>query len=741
MSTVSRVLPWRRQSAPASVELAPLIATFREHHPKTSTVLIAQAYELAAAAHEGQHRKSGEPYIHHPLAVARIVADFGLDDVTVASALLHDSVEDTGVTLEEVAERFGEDVAAIVDGVTKLDRVQFDSKAAQQAASMRKMLVAMAKDLRVLMIKLADRLHNMRTLGAMAPEKQARIARETLDVYAPLAHRLGMQDLKQQLEDLSFATLHPKQYAEIDHMVATRSPERELYLEQVLEEVRVRLAELGVHAEVSGRPKHLWSIYEKMVVKGRQFDDIYDLVGIRVQVDSVRDCYAALGSIHATWRPVQGRFKDYVAMPKFNLYQSLHTTVVGPQGKPLEVQLRTIEMHQRAEFGVAAHFAYKRGTPSDELAWLNRIVDWEKETSDPEQFMETLKVDLEQDEVYVFTPKGRVITMVKGATPIDFAYAVHTEVGHSCVGARVNGRLVSLSHQLTSGDTCEIFTSKVAGSGPSRDWLQIARTPRAANKIRQWFSRERREDARETGREDLQKQLRKENLPTQKLPGSVLDEAAHDLNYLDVDALYTAIGEHHVSPEAVVGRISKLLRSGDPAREEQLPTSVTNHSTMRRARGGVGVHVEGLDDVMVRLSRCCTPVPGDEIIGFVTRGRGVSVHRADCANAASLQAGQTDRLIEVEWDTDLSGGTFVASIEVRSLDRPGLLGDVSGVLAAHKVNIIACTMKTDRDRVALMRFDCELGDPSHLDAVLGNIRSIDGVYESYRVLPGSGSHD
>jgi GTP pyrophosphokinase len=485
MSTVSRVLPWRRSSAPASVELAPLLATFRQHHPKTSTVLIAQAYALAAAAHEGQTRKSGEPYIHHPLSVARIVADLGLDDVTVAAALLHDSVEDTGVTLEQVARQFGDEVAAIVDGVTKLDRVQFDSKAAQQAASMRKMLVAMAKDLRVLMIKLADRLHNMRTLGAMAPEKQARIARETIDVYAPLAHRLGMQDLKQQLEDLSFATLHPKQYAEIDHMVADRSPERELYLEQVLEEVRQRLSELGVEAEVSGRPKHLWSIYEKMVVKGRQFDEIYDLVGIRVQVESVRDCYAALGSIHATWRPVQGRFKDYVAMPKFNLYQSLHTTVIGPQGKPLEVQLRTTEMHQRAEFGVAAHFAYKRGTPADELAWLNRIVDWQQETQDPEQFMETLKVDLEQDEVYVFTPKGRVITMVKGATPIDFAYAVHTEVGHACVGARVNGRLVSLSHQLTSGDTCEIFTSKVEGSGPSRDWLQIVQTPRAANKIRQ----------------------------------------------------------------------------------------------------------------------------------------------------------------------------------------------------------------------------------------------------------------
>jgi GTP diphosphokinase / guanosine-3',5'-bis(diphosphate) 3'-diphosphatase len=739
MSTVSRVLPWRRSSAPASVELAPLLASFRAHHPKTSTVLIAQAYELAAEAHEGQFRRSGEPYIHHPLSVGRIVADMGLDDITVAAALLHDSVEDTGVTLEQVAARFGDEVASIVDGVTKLDRVQFDSKAAQQAASMRKMLVAIAKDLRVLMIKLADRLHNMRTLGAMATEKQARIARETLDVYAPLAHRLGMQDLKQQLEDLAFATLHPKQFAEIDHMVASRSPEREIYLEQVLEEVRQRLHELGVEADVSGRPKHLWSIYEKMVVKGRQFDDIYDLVGIRVQVESVRDCYAALGSIHATWRPVQGRFKDYVAMPKFNLYQSLHTTVVGPQGKPLEVQVRTSEMHQRAEFGVAAHFAYKRGTPADELAWLNRIVDWQQETSDPEQFMETLKVDLEQDETYVFTPKGRVVTMVKGATPIDFAYAVHTEVGHACVGARVNGRLVPLSHQLASGDTCEIFTSKVEGSGPSRDWLQIVQTPRAANKIRQWFSRERREDARETGREALQRQLRKEGLPTQKLPRSVLDETATDLNYADVDALYAAIGEHHVSPEAVVARVNRIMRSGDPEREEQMPTSVTRSRTLHHSRSGMGVHVEGLDDVMIRLSRCCTPVPGDEIIGFVTRGRGVSVHRSDCANAVSLRTGQTDRLIEVEWDGDLSAGVFVASIEVRALDRPGLLGDVSGVLAENKVNIVACTMKTDRDRTALMRFDCELGDPSHLDSVLGRIRSVDGVYQSYRVLPGSTS--
>ena len=659
--------------------------------------------------------------------MARIVADLGLDDVTVAAALLHDSVEDTGVTLDQLAEQFGDDVARIVDGVTKLDRVQFDSKAAQQAATMRKMLVAMARDLRVLMIKLADRLHNMRTLGAMPSEKQIRIARETLDVYAPLAHRLGMQDLKQQLEDLAFATLHPKQYAEIDHMVSTRAPEREIYLEQVLEQVRQRLAELGVQAEVSGRPKHLWSIYEKMVVKGRQFDDIFDLVGIRVLVDNVHDCYAALGLIHATWRPVQGRFKDYIAMPKYNMYQSLHTTVIGPSGKPVEIQIRTHEMHRRAEFGVAAHFAYKRGGPTDELAWLNRIVDWQQETSDPAEFMETLKVDLDQDEVYVFTPKGKVVTMTKGATPIDFAYAVHTEVGHACVGARVNGRLVSLNHQLNSGDTCEIFTSKVEGTGPSRDWLQIVQTPRAANKIRQWFSRERREDARENGRDELQKQLRREGLPTQKLPSKVLEEVTADLNYVDVDALYTAVGEHHVSAESVVARINKLLRSGDPGREEQLPRTVNGNARSTRAsRPGAGVHVEGLDDVMVRLSRCCTPVPGDEIIGFVTRGRGVSVHRADCSNAASLQAGQTDRLIEVEWDEDFAGGSFVAAIEVKAIDRPNLLRDVSVVLAEAHVNILSCNLLAGGDRTATMRFEFELGDPAHLSTVLGAIRGIDG---------------
>ncbi len=739
MATVDRVLPWRRSSAPPAVEVAPLVTAFHVRHPKAPVELFARAYERADAAHAGQVRRSGEPYIQHPLAVARIVADLGLDDVTIAAALLHDAVEDTSVSIDDLATEFGPELAAIVDGVTKLDRISFDSKEAQQAATMRKMLVAMAKDLRVLIIKLADRLHNMRTLAALPAWKQERIARETLDIYAPLAHRLGMQDVKQQLEDLSFATLHPKRYAEIDHMVAQRAPERELYLMQVLDQVHERVRELNIDAEVTGRPKHLWSIYEKMVVKGRDFDDIFDLVGIRVLVDSVKDCYAALGSIHATWKPVQGRFKDYIAMPKFNLYQSLHTTVVGPLGKPLEVQIRTHEMHHRAEHGVAAHWAYKVGeSATDDVAWLNRIVDWQSETSDPAEFMANLKVALDQDEVYVFTPKGRVVTLANGATPIDFAYAIHTEVGHACVGARVNGRLVALDHRLASGDTCEIFTSKVEGSGPSRDWLNIVATPRAASKIRQWFSRERREDAIDNGREDLAKALRRQGLPVQKLPARVLEEVAASSNYTDVDALHAAIGESHVSAQAVAARIEKVLRGGDPAQPEQLPTTITRRRRGLEGRDVAAVHVEGLDDVMVRLSRCCTPVPGDEIIGFVTRGRGVSVHRSDCANAVSLVAGQAARLIDVEWDGH-AGGMFVASVEVKALDRTRLLRDVSAAVADHHVNIVSCNSAVGSDRISKMRFEFELADPSHLDAVLRTVKGIDGVYDAYRILPGRGA--
>ena len=737
MATVDRVLPWRRELAPPSVEVAPLVERFRGREARSQAAMITRAYEIGRDAHSGQTRISGEPYMTHPLAVAKIVADLGLDAVTIAAALLHDAVEDTGIELADLERELGPEVAAIVDGVTKLDRLKFDSKEAQQAATMRKMLVAMAKDLRVLIIKLSDRLHNMRTIAAMPSWKQARTAQETLDIYAPLAHRLGMQELKMQLEDLSFSAMHPKRYAEIDQMVSTRAPERDIYLTQVLEQVRARLAETNVDADVTGRPKHYWSIYEKMVVKGREFDDIFDLVGIRVTVDSVKDCYAALGSIHATWKPVQGRFKDYIAMPKFNLYQSLHTTVIGPQGKPLEVQIRTFEMHSRAEFGVAAHWSYKDAASNEDVAWLNRIIEWQQETSDPTAFMANLKVDLEQDEVFVFTPKGRVITLPVGATPIDFAYTIHTEVGHACIGARVNGRLVPLDTKLSSGDTIEIFTSKVEGAGPSRDWLNIAVTPRATNKIRQWFSRERREDAIETGRDELERALRREGLPVQKLANSTLmKEVADTLNYADVDALHAAIGEHHVSAKSVAGRVAKALRGGEPEIEEQLPRTART-ARNRPGSSSSGVHVEGLDDVMVRLSRCCTPVPGDEIMGFVTRGRGVSVHRTDCANAVSLASGQGDRLIDVEWDSAPSG-YFVASMEVKALDRSRLLRDVSAALADHHVNIISSSTTTGPDRVSRLRFDFELGDPSHLDSLISTIRGIDSVYDAYRVLPGKG---
>ncbi len=735
MAVVSRVLPWRRTPDAVADLIGPVIARYRQRWPRSDPALIRQAYLAAREAHEGQRRRSGEDYIHHPVAVAMIVAELGLDDVTIAAALLHDAVEDTRMTLSDVQVNFGDEIAALVDGVTKLDRLSFASKEAQQAATMRKMLVAMARDLRVLIIKLADRLHNMRTVGALRADKQERIARETLDIYAPLAHRLGMQELKVQLEDLAFAAAHPRRYAEIDHMVATRTPERDRLLADVVSEIEARLGELGIKANVTGRKKELWSVYEKMVVKGKEFNEIFDLMGIRIIVDSVRDCYATLGSIHSTWRPVQGRFKDYVAMPKFNLYQSLHTTVVGPGGRILEVQIRTAEMHQRAEYGVAAHWQYKSKTDKADVPWLNRIVDWESETTDPDEFMQNLKIDLEQDEVFAFTPKGDVMTLPVGATPVDFAYSVHTDVGHATIGARVNGRLVPLDRELQSGDTVEIFTSKVEGAGPSRDWLQSVATPRARNKIRQWFARERREDAIESGKEDLVKAFRREGLPSQKLLGSdALQLVAISLNHADLDSLYAAVGEAHVSARSVAQRLARELEG--PATEEVLPTTVSRHSK-RAKRAQPSVHVEGLDDVMVRLARCCTPVPGDEIMGFVTRGRGVSVHRADCANAVSLSAGQAGRLIDVEWDNE-GGGAFTVALEVKAFDRAGLLTEVSQIFSEHRLNILSCTTTTSGDRVSKLRFEFELGDASHLDSLLRAIRRVDSVYDVYRLLPGKG---
>ncbi|HEX6393960.1 MAG TPA: bifunctional (p)ppGpp synthetase/guanosine-3',5'-bis(diphosphate) 3'-pyrophosphohydrolase [Acidimicrobiales bacterium] len=734
VATVERVLPWRRQ-VQTDDALRPLLSAFRERHPKDETALIVQAYEAAAGAHHGQLRNSGEAYISHPLSVATILAGLGLDDVTIAAALLHDAVEDTGFGLEEIETEFGSDVASIVDGVTKLDRVRFDSRQAQQAATMRKMLVAMAKDPRVLLIKLVDRLHNMQTIAAMPEWKQKRSAQETLDIYAPLAHRFGIQDMKWQLEDLAFAALHPRRYAEIEQMVATRAPERDIYLAQVIAQVNDRLGAARIEAQVTGRPKHLYSIYEKMIVKGKEFDEIYDLVGVRVLVESVKDCWAALGAIHGAWTPVQGRFKDYVNTPKFNLYQSLHTTVVGPQGKTIEAQIRTVEMHRRAEWGIAAHWGYKEKASASDVAWLQRIVDWSADSTDPAEFLETLKLDLETDEVFVFTPKGDVITLPARSTPIDFAYAIHTEVGHRCIGARVNGRLVPLDSHLTSGDSVEIFTSKVPSAGPSRDWLKIVVSPRARNKIRQWFSRERREDAIENGREELTKALRKEGLPVQKLTGSQdLVRIAETMNYSDLDALYAAIGENHVSAQSIAQRVARELRGGEL--EVQLPSTARQPRRVG-ARQGIGVHVEGLDDVMVRLSRCCTPVPGDEIIGFVTRGRGVSVHRSDCSNAAALSADEVGRMIEVEWDRG-SAGSFIAAVELKALDRTRLGVDVWKVISDNHLNIVRSDSITGPDRVSRMRFEFEMADPAHLDSLLASLKRIDSVYDAYRVLPNKG---
>ena len=724
----------RSSDVALTTSLERLIARYHEHHAGGDEHLIRRAGEAAIAAHEGQLRRTGEPYVTHPIAVADIVADLGLDAPTIAAALLHDAVEDTGMTVDWLTKEFGEQVAAVVDGVTKLDRLEFDSKEAQQAATIRKMFIAMARDWRVLLIKLADRLHNMRTISVMPMPRQRAIAQETLDVYAPLAHRLGVQQVKWQLEDLSFATLRPKRYAEIEQMVATRQPEREAYLEEVMSTLEAKLRDFDIRAEVRGRPKHLWSIYEKMVIGGKEFDDIFDLVGLRVIVEDERECWAVLGAIHALWSPVQGRFKDYINSPKFNLYQSLHTTVIGPRGKSVEVQVRTQEMHRRAEFGIAAHWVYKEGASTKEIAWMQRLADVEEEERDPIAFLEALKLDLGHDEVYVFTPKGRVIALVEGATPIDFAYAVHTEVGHHCVGAKVNGRLVPLDTTLHSADVVEIVTSKSESAGPSRDWLKIVKSSRARSKIRQWFQRERREDAIEGGREELVRALRREGMPiATSLASSALDAVIASLSLDDLDSLFQAIDSGQISALAVVQRLDRELHGGDA---EQLPTTVAKAPRSTRARPrSAGVYVEGLDDVMVHLARCCSPVPGDPIMGFITQGRGVSVHRDDCSNAVALARRLGERVIDVEWDAGASGQYRVV-LEILAFDRSRLLLDVSKVVAEYHLNIMSSSTTTSGSRIVRMVFDVELADPAHLSSLLAALKSVDGVFDAFRQLPG-----
>ncbi len=718
-----------------------LVRTVKGYNPKADLKEIERAYRFAAEHHEGQKRLSGEDFIEHPLAVAQILADLGLDTTTLEAALLHDTVEDTDVSVAELESEFGPEVSRIVDGLTKLDALSFRSREHEQAENVRKMIVAMAGDIRVLLIKLADRLHNMRTLSALPKDKQRRIATATLEIYAPLAHRLGVQQVKWELEDLSFKTLHPGPYHEIASLVEKRRGERQQYVEGVLEAARARIREAGLKAEVEGRPKHLYSIYEKMVVGGKEFNEIYDLAGIRVQVDSVRDVYAALGAIHSLWKPVPGRFKDYIAMPKSNMYQSLHTTVVGPQGRPIEVQIRTREMHRTAEYGIAAHWRYKEGRDGKkakeaaDLAWLGQMLEWLKDMADPREFMEGLKIDLYGGQVFCFTPKGDVMNLPAGATPVDFAYAIHTEVGHRTIGAKVNGKLVPLDYELRTGDAVDILTSKAQGEGPSQDWLRWVKTPRARNKIRQWFSRERREDALEDGREQLQRLMRKQNVPLKRLATEdALEQLADEMKFPSLESLYVAIGEGQVSPQSIVARLARSVQGSTEEDVGEVPLARPVHLGQPSSTDVTsGVVVPGSEDVWVRLARCCTPVPGDDILGFVTRGQGVSVHRTDCPNAKSLIS-QPERLIDVSWRAG-KPTSFVVAVQVEALDRTRLLSDVATVLSDHHVNILSATSAVGRDRTTMLRFTFELADITHLTEILGAVKKVENVYDAFRVVP------
>ncbi len=715
--------------------LEPLCRSLKEHSPKVDIREVVAAYEVAEQAHGGQTRRSGEPYIVHPVGVAEVLADLGMDTPTIVAALLHDVVEDTELSHGDVEERFGGEAAMLVDGVTKLDRVAVTTREEQQAESLRKMLIAMANDYRVLVIKLADRLHNMKTIHHLPRDKQTRISEETLQIYAPLAHRLGMQNFKWQLEDLAFATLHPRRYDEIKAMVAERQPERDRFLEDVIEQLTERLKEVKIRAEITGRPKHLYSIYEKMVVRGREFSDIYDLIGVRIIVDSVKDCYGALGSVHAMWRPIPGRFKDYIAMPKFNLYQSLHTTVVGPEGKPIELQIRTRAMHRTAEFGVAAHWKYKQAlrTEESESQWLSQMLDMQSDTSDSGEFMRNMRLDLYADEVFVFSPKGDVVALPKGSTPVDFAYSIHTEVGHKTVGARVGGRLVSLEYELRNGETVEILTSGAPDAGPSRDWLEFVGSSRARSKIRQHFSRERREDAIEKGREALRKALAKQGVGWKRLLGGPeLKAVAEQMNHHDLDALYRAIGDGHIGATTVANQLTALVTD-----EEEVEEALPPVASEAPARVSDAIVVDETDDVLVTLARCCTPVPGDEIMGFVTRGRGVTVHRQDCPNAEALKRSEPDRVQEVRWDAT-TPAIFTVTVQVEALDRKHLLRDVTTLLGDLHVNILSAQVNTQKDRIAYLRFAFELADINHLDHVLTQIRRIESVYDAYRVTPQGG---
>ena len=736
--------------------LLPIMQACRNHHPDEDLSILERAYRRAVIQHSSQRRKSGEPYIIHPLAVAQILADLGMGPLVVAAGLLHDTVEDTDYTLDECRAEFGDTVTGLVDGVTKLSKMEYGDSA--QAETIRKMVVAMSRDVRVLVVKLSDRVHNARTWRYVKSSSAQKKARETLDVYAPLANRLGMNAIKTELEELSFKVLYPKIYNEIVVLVARRAGQRDVYLAQILAEINEDLDAQHIKAYVTGRPKDYFSIYQKMIVRGHDFANIYDLVGVRIIVDTIRDCYAALGAVHARWSPVPGRFKDYIAMPKLNMYQSLHTTVVGPGGKPVEIQIRTWDMHRRAEFGIAAHWKYKengqagralsapdksdlkRGSDdnqelseTDNLKWIQQLADWTSETPDSNEFLGSLKEDLGAAEVYVFTPKGKIVSLPANATPVDFAYAVHTEVGHRTMGARVNGRLVPLDTKLENGDTVAVLTSKSDNAGPSRDWLSFVKSPKARNKIRQWFSKERRTEAIEEGRDELTRAMRKRNLPIgTPLTTQALVGVADELNFPNPDAVFAAIGDGQISTQNVIAHLVKDAGSDEVDEEveqEALPLRAVENA--KKKTGSLGVSVKGVDDVWVKLARCCMPVPGDRIVGFITRNQGVSVHRADCQNMIDLQRRQPERVVDVAWTS--TKGLFMVRIQVEALDRQHLLSDVTRVLADHGVNILSGSQATGSDRVAISQFSFEMADPQHLNRLLAAVRKIDGVFDVYRV--------
>ena len=729
-------------------EIEPLVRALRANHPKADVSLIERAYATAEKAHRGQMRKSGEPYITHPVAVATILAEVGMTSPTLAAALLHDTVEDTDYSLEQLTADFGLAIAQLVDGVTKLDKIRYGERA--QSETLRKMIIAMSRDIRVLLIKLADRLHNARTWRFVPVESAKKKARETLEIYAPLAHRLGMNMIKWELEERSFKILYPDIYEEIDHLVAERAPERDLYLREVISQIEEDLRRSGTQGTVTGRPKNHYSIYQKMIVRNKAFDEIFDLVAVRVLVETVRDCYAVLGALHGRWNPIPGRFKDYIAMPKFNFYQSLHTTVIGPGGKPVEIQIRTYEMHEHAEHGVAAHWKYKqnpnansldsdRMSADEQMNWLRALVDMERETGDPEEFLDSLRYEISGDEVYVFTPKGEVVVLPRGATPVDFAYSVHTEVGNRTVGAKVNGRLVPLNTRLESGQTVEVVTSKSDKAGPSRDWLAFVASPRARSKIKAWFSRERKEEAVEAGKESIARAMRKQNLPLQRLMNhdSVLSVAT-SLGYPDISGLYAAVGDGHISAQNIVSKLVENLGGGDGT-EETLSEAVTPgghlHSAPELSAKGQGVSVDGMNanDVWVKLARCCTPVPGDDIVGFITRGQGVSVHQRSCPNAVRLESLHPERFVRVSWSNEHSQAQYLVQIQTKALDRPGLLADLTKVMTEYRVNIVSASTVSTRDQVATARFSFHLAEMSHLNAVLAALRRVDGVFEAVRV--------